>query len=96
MVRRKRQRSSARGSTISVNRYVRSLPAGYRASPVPPSLRAMTLKPSCLISCSHSAPEGDSALSLVGRAERTRLAGYADVATSGLNRQEGPGDGRPM
>jgi hypothetical protein len=53
-----RDRSRDSASTISENRQVRSFPGRLKSLTRFPSLRAMTRKPSCLISCSHTAPDG--------------------------------------
>ena len=61
-----RARKPANVSTMSGKRPVRSLPGRLKSRTRGPSLRAIILKPSCLISCSHAPPEG-SVSALVGR-----------------------------
>src|SRR5262249_43805847 len=61
-----RERKRAKASTIKGKRDVRSLPGRLYSRTLAPSLRAMTRKPSCLISCSHRGPEG-GLWALVGR-----------------------------
>src|SRR3974390_1069397 len=71
-----RGRSLASASTISGKRSVRSLPGRLYSLTRVPSLRAITRKPSCLISCSHSSPDGGCEAEL-GRHGAMKPAGRA-------------------
>jgi hypothetical protein len=69
-----RGRSLASASTMSGKRSVRSLPGRLKSRTRSPSLRAMTRKPSCFISCSHASPDGGCD-ALVGRQGGTKPGG---------------------
>ena len=69
-----RKRDNA--STIRGKRSVRSLPGRLYSFTRLSSLRAITRKPSCLISCSHSAPQSGCGAE-VGRQGATKPAGKA-------------------
>src|SRR5262245_16205909 len=60
-----RERRRAMASTMRTKREVRSLPGRLYNRKRSPSLRAMTRKPSCLISCSHASPEGGTSAELL-------------------------------
>jgi hypothetical protein len=72
MQERERKRDSA--STMCGKRLVRSLPGRLYNFTRMPSLRAMTRKPSCLISCNHASPEGGCGAE-VGRQGAMKPAG---------------------
>src|SRR5262245_38977115 len=74
---RERRRDSA--ATISGKRWVRSLPGRLYSLTCAPLLRAMTRKPSCLISCSHLSPDGSLSV-LVGRHGAMNPAGLGTIA----------------
>ena len=66
-----RERRPPNAATISGKRAVRSFPARLYSRARLPSLRATMRTPSCLISCTHSAPVGGCG-ALVGRHGATR------------------------
>jgi hypothetical protein len=73
---------------------VRSLPGRLWSRTLAPSFRAITRKPSCLISCSHNGPKGGS-WSFVGTHGAINPAGTVrSFNTGGVNTRARPGKAR--
>jgi hypothetical protein len=72
---RKLNRDTA--STTNEKRQVRSFPGRLYSLTLWPFLRAMTLKPSSLISCSHNSPEGGWGADIGRRQGAIKPAGRA-------------------
>src|SRR5262249_24072215 len=86
-----RERKPANVSTISGKRSVRSLPGRLKSRTRGPSLQAMILNPSCLISCSHAPPDG-SVWALVGRHGAMKPLGRVRGWASMMSGEIGNGD----